>query len=135
MFAQLCLLCFYLSYCDFHDKQAPIMLYPIPCVLRKKIVVVYQVYILSCSLPVPRMKRSASDVAFALTYSPIRRLSMNQKSRHSWPSERPLSRCKQQQRCLFAHSTSLATPFRAVSTRYSHKRDQPNSVAAVKVCY
>ena len=34
--------------------------------------------------------------------------------------------------CLFACSTSLPAPFRAVSTWYSHKRDQPNSA---RCCY
>ena len=32
-----------------------------------------------------------------------------------------------QQPCLFAWYTSVPAPFRAVSTRYSHSRDQPNS--------
>ena len=52
--------------------------------------------------PTPRIKRSASDVAFALANPPIRRLAMNQKSRNAWPSERPLS--SKQQPCLFACS-------------------------------
>ena len=53
------------------------------------------------------------------------------------PSEGPLSSWKQPL-CLFACSTSLPAPFRAVSTWYTHKRDQPNNIsswAAVKLSY
>ena len=74
------------------------------------------------SLHVPRMKRFAFDVASCAINSRIT------KSRIIWASERPLSSCKQQL-CLFACSTSLPAPSRAVSTWYLHKRDQPNNAS------
>ena len=46
----------------------------------------------------------------------------------TWPSERSLSSCKQLP-CLFACSTSLPAPFRAVFTWYSHERDPPNNAS------
>ena len=72
----------------------------------------------------------------ALANSPIRGLAMNSKitkSRIVWSSERPLSSCKQQL-CLFACSTSLPAPSRAVSTWCLHKRDQPNNASCCCCC-
>ena len=37
--------------------------------------------------------------------------------------------------CLLACSTSLPAPFRAVSTWYSHKRDQPNNACCCRSDY
>ena len=74
---------------------------------------------------------SPSMLLLALANSPIRRLAMNSritKSRTIWSSERSLSSCKQQL-CLFAYSTSLPAPSRAVCTWYSHMRGQPNNAS------
>ena len=71
----------------------------------------------------------------SLANSPIRRLAMNQKSRNTRPSKRPLSSCKRQP-CLSACSTVLLliSPFRAASTWcFTSTINQTMPVVAVRV--